>query len=100
MPFTVNGFGTSMCGGRGDIGWGSHDAMEWFVALYMPIIPIKPVHTFDWNGNQYRAIPITWSFDLMVRTFLSRWLWGVGGLGVLMLIFAIVEFSKHRPHGF
>src|SRR4051794_3035468 len=86
MPMTINGFGTSVCGSRGNVGWGSFDAMEWLVALYMPLIPYKAIHTFDWNGEQYRAIPIRWSFGLMVRTFLGRWLWGLGIGGALFLI--------------
>src|SRR5215469_8250652 len=83
MPYTVNGFGTHVCGSRGDVGWGSQDAMEWIVIFFMPVIPIKAVHTFDWKGNQYRAIPITWSFDLTIRTFLGGWVWGFGLLGAV-----------------
>ncbi len=90
MPVTINGIGTSVCGSRGNVGWGSFDAMEWFVLLYMPLIPIKPIHTFDWNGEQYRAIPIRWSLDLLLRTFFNRWMWGVGCLGVLFLLFAAI----------
>jgi hypothetical protein len=99
MPFTVNGFGTSLCGSRGDVGWGSKDAMEWLVAFFMPVIPIKAVHTFDWNGNQYRAIPIKWSFDLMARTFLGRWAWGLGGVGALLLVFAFIDILNERSMG-
>ena len=86
MPMTVNGFGTSVCGGRGNVGWGSFDAMEWLVAAYLPVIPVKAVHTFDWQGEQYRMIPIRWSFDLVLRTFFSRWAWGLG------------DHRPHRPH--
>lgn len=89
MPSTVNGFGTSLCGSRGDVGWGSCDAMEWIVALFMPLIPIKAVHTFDWDGNRFRAIPITWSWGLTVRTFLGRWVWGLGAIGVILLFSSI-----------
>jgi hypothetical protein len=99
MPFTINGFGTSLCGSRGDVGWGSKDAMEWFVACFMPVIPIQAVHTFDWNGNQYRAIPIKWSFDLMARTFLGRWAWGLGGLGALLLVFAVIDILNQGSMG-
>ena len=87
MPFTVNGFGTSLCGSRGDVGWGSHDGVEWLVAFYMPLVPLKSVHTFDWQGNQYRAIPIAPSFDLTARTFLGRWAWGMGILGAGISVF-------------
>jgi hypothetical protein len=97
MPMTVNGFGTSVCGSRGDVGWGSFDAMEWLVALYMPLVPYKSVHTFDWNGQQYRAIPIRWSLDLAVRTFLGRWLWGVGIIGLIFLIPTFTDKSGLAP---
>jgi hypothetical protein len=65
--------------------------MEWLVALYMPLVPYKAVHTFDWNGEQYRAIPIRWTFDLMLRTFAARWLWGVGVIGLIFLIPAFTD---------
>jgi hypothetical protein len=99
MPFTVNGFGTSLCGSRGNVGWGSQDAMEWIVVFFMPVIPIKAVHTFDWKGNQYRAIPITWSFGLMARTFLGSWVWGLGILGALLLLFSVIDLANQRSWG-
>ena len=91
MPMTVNGFGTSVCGGRGNVGWGSFDAMEWLVAAYLPIIPVKAVHTFDWQGEQYRMIPIRWSFDLVLRTFFHRWAWGIGGIAVILVLIGLAE---------
>ena len=99
MPFTGNGFGTSLCGSRGDVGWGSHDGVEWLVAFYMPLVPLKSVHTFDWQGNQYRAIPIAPSFDLTARTFLGRWAWGMGILGAVLVLFTVIEFTSQRPMG-
>lgn len=94
MPMTVNGFGTSVCGGRGDIGWGAYDAMEWLTAFYMPLVPLKAVHTFDWNGSEYRMVPIRWSGDLVLRTFVNRWVWGVGFLGSILLLIAFLEIDK------
>jgi hypothetical protein len=93
MPMTVNGFGTSVCGGRGNVGWGSFDAMEWLVAVYLPIIPVKAVHTFDWQGEQYRMIPIRWSFDLVLRTFFARWAWGLGIIAIILTIAGFAESS-------
>ena len=93
MPMTVNGFGTSVCGGRGNVGWGSFDAMEWLVALYLPIIPVKAIHTFEWQGEQYRMIPIRWSFDLVLRTFFARWAWGLGIIAVILVIAGFAESS-------
>ena len=93
MPMTVNGFGTSVCGGRGNVGWGSFDAMEWLVAAYLPIVPVKAVHTFDWQGEQYRMIPIRWSFDLVLRTFFARWAWGLGIIALILVIAGFAESS-------
>src|SRR4051794_14096428 len=91
MPYTMNGVGTHVCGSRGNVGYNSYDAMEWVVVFFMPVIPLKAYHTFDWNGDQYRFIPIKWSFDLVFRTFFTGWNWGLLALGCLMLVF--VGFS-------
>jgi hypothetical protein len=92
MPLTINGIGTQVCGSRGDVGHGSYDAMEWVVILFMPILPIRAMHAFGWQGESFQMAPIRWSFDLVFRTFFSRWGWGllfVGGIctlvGVMML---------------
>lgn len=77
MPATVNGIGTSVCDARGHVSWGGiadSDAVECFVFLYLPLIPIKAVHTFQWNGINYRQHPIQWSFGLLLRAFARRWL--------------------------
>jgi len=91
MPYTMNGVGTHVCGSRGNVGYNSYDAMEWVVVFFMPVIPLKAYHTFDWAGDQYRFIPIKWSFDLVFRTFFTGWNWGLFALGCLMLVF--VGFS-------
>ena len=93
MPMTVNGFGTAVCGGRGNVGWGSFDAMEWLVAAYLPVVPVKAVHTFGWQGEQYRMIPIRWSFDLVLRTFFARWAWGLGIIALILVIAGFAESS-------
>jgi len=83
MPYMINGVGTTVYKGRGDVGWGSFDSVEWFVLLYVPLIPIRPIHTFGWSGKTYRLIPIRWSAALVVRSFLRVWRWWfivVGGL--------------------
>ena len=97
MPYMVKGFGTSVCGSRGNVGFNSYDAMEWVVAALMPIIPLKAYHTFDWNGDQFRMIPIKWSFDLVFRTFFTGWNWGLFALGcVLTLIAGIALFDSRN----
>ncbi|HZT78945.1 MAG TPA: hypothetical protein VFA26_01885 [Gemmataceae bacterium] len=98
MPTTVNGIGTAVCGGGGHVKWGGppdFDAVECFVVLYVPLIPYKAIHTFDWNGNAYRAIPIRWSGALVFRAFLRRWLWLVVVLGVICLCVGL--FGDREP---
>jgi hypothetical protein len=99
MPFTMNGVGTSVCCSRGDIGDGSSDAMECFVLFFMPIIPYRAMHTFDWNGEQYRHIPIRWSWDLTLRTFVKPWSWGFIALGAVLLLIGVLEISKGKGPG-
>lgn len=96
MPFTMNGVGTSVSGSRGDIGWGSHDAMECFVIFFMPIFPYKAMHTFDWNGEQYRAIPIRWSWDLTLRTYAKPWSWGLIAVSAIFFLIGFIELNKGR----
>lgn len=76
MPFTVNGIGTSICAARGDVAWSGQadcDSVECLVVLYVPVLPYRTVHSFGWDGTQYRAIPIRWSLGLIARAFLRRW---------------------------
>ena len=99
MPFTFNGVGTKVYKGRGDVGWGSFDAVEWFVVLYAPIIPIRPVHTFGWSGNTYRQFPIRWSAALVARSFMRAWTWWLVAAACLMLVIAISQGSGQKPGG-
>lgn len=94
MAFTMNGVGTSVCCSRGDVGWGSSDAMECFVVFFLPIIPYRAMHTYDWNGQQFRYIPIRWSWDLTLRTFVKPWSWGVIALGAVLAVIGVVEINR------
>jgi hypothetical protein len=88
---TVNGIGTSICGSRGDVGWGSFDAVECFVILFIPLLPIAAIHTFDWNGTAYRSVSIRMSGGLVGRVFLQSWRWPLLIAGFLCLAFAILD---------
>src|SRR4051812_39513470 len=99
MPYTMNGVGTHVCGSRGNVGFNSYDAMEWVVVFFMPIIPIKAYHTFDWNGDQFRFIPIRWSFDLVFRTFFTGWNWGLLILGCVCVGIGIIMMNKNDQGG-
>jgi hypothetical protein len=75
MPFNVNGVGTSYCFARGTGGRGG-DALECFVFLFMPIFPIKPFHLYHQDPGfitTYKAIPLRWSWGLVIRVYLLYW---------------------------
>src|SRR4051812_16116163 len=93
MPYTINGVGTSVCDGGGYVKWGREadcDAVECFVIFFMPIFPYKAVHTFHWNGINYRQHPINWSFVLVLRAFAYRWLMAPA---FAALVLGIIGFS-------
>lgn len=92
MPATINGFGTTLYNGRGDVGFGGVDAVEWVVALYIPLIPIKCVHTFNWQGNQYQQVPLRWSFALVVRSFLAGWRGWLLLIGIIAVVCALLGY--------
>ncbi len=100
MPYMLNGCGTTVIKGRGDVGWGSFDAVEWIVILYTPLIPIRPVHTFGWSGVNYRQFPIRWSGALIVRSFLRGWNWLLIAAGCILLIAGIAIASGPQPRAF
>jgi hypothetical protein len=94
MPQTVNGVGTSVCKASADVGWNSYDAVECFVIFFLPIIPYSAVHAFDWNGNQYRRVPIHWSGGLVTRTFLRSWRWGFLVFGLILAFVGVLDVNK------
>jgi len=72
MPITFNGLGTAVCPARGFVSWDTNktrqadcDAVECFVVLFLPVVPIEPIHAFCWNRNQYQKVPLRWSIDLV-----------------------------------
>src|SRR5262245_10839853 len=87
MPASINGIGTSFCGYAAPIRWEKagmmgggtedHDAMECFVVAFLPLIPMKAVHTFNWSGSQCRMIPLKRSGALLAAAMLRPWLMGI-----------------------
>src|SRR5579864_2432661 len=93
MARSINGIGTSICGGRGYIKWNWEkpkgffsrlskifsekdcDCVECFIVFFMPLIPLKPMHTYNWKNGVCSFIPIRWSNSLVARVFLKRWIW-------------------------
>jgi hypothetical protein len=101
MPFTFNGIGTALRGYSSPIYWtkpgwmglgqkADHDAMECFVLLYVPLIPLRAVHTFSWTGNRYRVLPLRGAGRLVLNVYgrLLGMALAVGGLWGLLLAVA------------
>jgi hypothetical protein len=85
------------------VSWGGtpdRDALECLVFLYLPLIPYKTVHAFNWQGTQYRAIPIRWSWGLVARGMLRRWLWASCILGIICGAIAVTEGRGAAMPGF
>lgn len=108
MPYSVNGFGTMVCGARGHLSWTKkgwldatdYDGVECISAALLPVIPYRPVHIYGKSsqgaGYQYQYVPIRWSLGLVFRAFLARWLW-VPFLAAL--IYFIVKIVDHVDKG-
>jgi hypothetical protein len=77
MPLTFYGFGAAVCYAGGKVtynGTESFDAVECTVLLDLPFLPLRAVHTFNWNESKYQFMEIRWSPLLLLRAFLLRWL--------------------------
>lgn len=89
MPQTVNGVGTAVCCARGFTQQPGHpspdtDAMICVVFFYLPIIPLRAVHTHSWRGSSYIEVPIRWSMDLVFWAFLRRWAIGMVCIAIFL----------------
>jgi hypothetical protein len=96
MPRMTNGVGTWFCKAHFDAGWGWDDAVECAMFLYFPVWPLRTLHVRELRAGsfapeEYQAIPLRWSNQLVCFVFLRRWLAGLVGLGlVLLLTLAVV----------
>ena len=67
--------------------WWDFDGFEGFPP-FLPVFVFEPLHVWDWHMAStelnwdkrtsiyaYRTIPLRWSKELLVRTFLRAWLW-------------------------
>jgi hypothetical protein len=99
MPYTVNGIGTSVCPGRGFAKWAGtpdSDALECLTIFYVPLIPYKAIHTFQWNENAYNHVPIRWSIGLLIHAFGRRWLGVLLVAAVVAAVVGAVELFNAR----
>jgi len=55
MAFTFNGIGTTYYGKRDKGPDGSYITTEWFVFVYLPILPLRSLHVLQ-NGNDTNYI--------------------------------------------
>src|SRR5712671_1395797 len=110
MPFTFNGIGTALRGYSSPIFWtkpgmlglgktADHDAMECFVLLYLPIVPLRAVHTFAWTGNRYRVLPLRGAGRLLLNLYGRVLAMSLMGAGLLSLIFAVTDAFSGRHQG-
>ena len=91
--FTLNGVGIEVCQGRGLVKWArgmdsDHDALQCFVFLWLPIIPIRATHRFTRAGRMHES-PIQHSFHLSRWTFVRRWHLAALAVGLLLLAISI-----------
>lgn len=93
MPQSVNGFGTTIYKGRGDVGFGGADSVIWVVALYIPLIPLSCFHGFNWSGNQYQSVPLRWSWVLVWRSFLFGWRGVLLVFGIIAVVTAVLAYA-------
>lgn len=97
MTSTVNGTGISICKAGNLLTWDgnkSFDAVECVVVFFLPIIPLKFIHTFDWNERQFRMAPLRWSANLVALAFLRRWLCGVMILGTIFGLLGLKQVGS------
>ena len=99
MPHTVNGVGTSICPARGFTRHDpdsppNYDAVICFTFFFMPLIPLRAVHTYGWQGSRYLEVPIRWSPGLVLWAFARRWALALIFFGVC---FGIGVASEKHP---
>src|SRR5438067_11057216 len=86
MPYSVNGCGTRIFGGRGHLRWGGppdFDGLECFCLFSLPLVPYRAVHTYEWQFSAWweprrsaccQSLTLRWSPELVCRTLLRHWL--------------------------
>jgi hypothetical protein len=67
-----------------------HDCVLAVVVFFLPILPLRPLHTFDWVGQQCRTAPIRWSLWLVIRSLLRPWLIAVLAVALVAAVLYLV----------
>jgi len=94
MPRMVNGIGTRFYG-QCDFGRdGSHQTTEWFVVMYVPIVPRETVRIRKTGGNRYLELAdLPLSGSQVMRTY------GFA-VGYVAWLFALLMLMTHMPRAF
>lgn len=99
MARLTNGVGTWFCKAGFDAGWGWDDAVESAMFVYFPVWAHRVVHyrqveSGSFAPENYEAIPLRFSEDVVRQAFLRRWMAGLVVVGLLIaLMLALVTFS-------
>lgn len=85
-PFFYAGIAIFRRPAQGQTKW-DFDGIDGFPP-FVPVFALEPLHVWDWHMQStewswekrtsqyaYQAIPIRWSYELLLRTFLRVWLW-------------------------
>lgn len=108
MPFSINGIGTGLTGYRAPISWverkfwslktptslQDHDAVVCFVFALLPLVPLRPVHTFAWDGVHYQQVKLRWSWGLVLGAMAQTWGMALVVCGFLTASVALLVASK------
>lgn len=71
MAFTINGIGTTFYGQRDFRADGSYVTTEWFVILYLPVVPIKSLRIAETNDRTNAVIYSSESYHVLGQVPLS-----------------------------
>jgi hypothetical protein len=104
VPASVNGVGTAYCGHAAPILWqrpgsfsltarADHDAVECVTLLFLPLFPLRAYHTFNWSGNECRAIRIKTSGRLLARAYLRPYVLVLLGVSIFLMVVSLAAIG-------
>jgi hypothetical protein len=100
IPFSIFGFiGGDYCRtGFEEIAWEpaalvhDHDAVECIWFFFIPIIPLAPVHTHNWQQGYCEKVPLRGSFRLLMSALLRPWAKFLSYIGIGIAVVFIILF--------
>ena len=91
MAFTFNGIGTTYYGQRDFGPEGSYVTTEWFVVLFVPLIPIKSLRVLDsneWNPF-YASYKVLSEDDPSIKQVISTYFFAFFYIALVALAFVL-----------